>query len=148
LPAARVRLSVASVLPEGVPADSVAPRAAAPWVRRDEASGWPFLVLLGPLLLAIVVAAWWWRRRGRPPVLPATRPADPMPSRERIKAWTAAGETSLALDHLLHAIPDDDVSRPWRSAVDRVRFDPAARAEAERLVDEGLALLEPAPRSP
>jgi hypothetical protein len=142
LPPARVRLSVASVLPEDVPADSVAPRAAAPWIRRDEASGWPFVVLLGPLLLALLVTAWWWRRRGRAVDEVPLAPATSTPRAERIRAWTAAGETALALDHLLHAVPEEDASRSWRDAVARVRFDPAARAEAERLVDEGLALLE------
>jgi hypothetical protein len=142
LPPARVRLDVASVLPDR-PVDSIAPRAPSPWVRREEASGWPFIVLGLPLLLALLAVGWWWRRRGPRPAAIAPPPAPRGDAASRIRRWSTAGETGLALDHLLHALPEDDRTRAWRREVEAVRFDPAAATRAVALVEEGLRLLDP-----
>jgi len=140
LPNATVTLDVASVLPAGAVAESLTPQAARPWIERSESSGWPFLVILVPLLVVIAIASWWWRRRGkaRPEQARGTHAADT--HSERIERWIGAGETSLAIDHLLTLLPDDDDSAAWREEVRTIRYDPARASRLTELVREGLAL--------
>jgi hypothetical protein len=140
LPDATVTLDVASVLPAGAVVESLTPQAARPWVERSESSGWPFLVILVPLLLIITIASWWWRRRGT--LTPEqVRPAGTVREHsERMERWVAAGETSLAIDHLLTLLPDDDESAAWRAEVRAIRYDPAQAARLAELVQVGLAM--------
>jgi hypothetical protein len=139
---ATVRYDVASVLPPRVAAESVTPQAAQPWVERAEPSGWPFLVLLLPVVLVLAAAALWWRRRGKGPA------TTPIPSdqgssvRSRLERWQAAGESALVIDHLLGALPVDAATNTWRARVEAIRFDPAARAQLDELVTEGLRLFD------
>ena len=142
LPDATVTYNVASLLPPDVAAESVAPRAAQPWVERTEPSGWPFLVLLIPVLLLLAAVALWWRRRGKAPVAPASPPADAAAVRARLERWQASGESALVIDHLLGALPDDEATANWRAQVDAIRFDPAARGQLDLLVQHGMQLFD------
>ncbi len=141
LPDARVALRVATVLPSGERAESIAPRAARPWVERATASALPFAVLLVPVLLALAAAAIWWRRRG-PQAAAAGRAVAPLARPERITAWLDAGQVTMAVDHLGAALPDSEAANAWRQAVRSIRFDPAAADRLGELAREGLALLE------
>lgn len=142
LPDATVSYHVASLLPLRMPAESVSPQAAQPWVERTEASGWSFLVLLIPVVLMLAALALWWRRRGRAPVPPAPPHADPLAIRSRLERWQASGESALVIDHLLGALPDDAATASWRAQVDAIRFDPAARNQLDELVREGMRLFD------
>src|SRR5690606_34991995 len=134
---------VASVLPPRMPAESIAPRAAQPWVERVEPSGWPFLVLLIPALLVIAAAALWWRRRGRiAPAIATT--SNPGNVRDRLERWRASGESALVIDHLLGALPDEPATQAWRAEVDAIRFDPSARSRLDQLAADGLRLFDAA----
>lgn len=141
LPAARVTLRVASVLPEGRALDSIAARPAATWVTPTERSLLPLVVLLLPLALAAAIVVLWWRRRGPWTTLPTPAAVAPTDLADRLRRWHAAGEHALVLDHLIAALGDSDASRVWRADVARVRFDPHATAEVAELVERGLALL-------
>ncbi|HRP08939.1 MAG TPA: hypothetical protein PLL69_10670 [Gemmatimonadales bacterium] len=141
LPDAVVALDVASVLPQGAVADTLSVRGVQPWVERSDPSGWPFLVLLPPLLLAIAIAAWRWRRRGRS-VAAVPVPGQRVAPRQRLRNWADAGELDLALDHLTAILPSGDETDHWRARVDEVRFDPGARQRRAELLDQGLDLLE------
>lgn len=137
----RVQLAVASVLPEGVTAESLPPRQARPWVARGERSLMPVVVVMVPVLLGLAVAALWWRRRGPP--MP-TRGGPPMPlarHRERIVAWRDAGEATLAVDHLGAMLVDGEAARAWRERVAAVRYRADAERELVALIAEGLDLL-------
>src|SRR5690606_23610088 len=93
-----------------------------------------------PLVLALAIATWAWRRRRKP--LPVAAPArSRAASHDRLERWIAAGEVSLALDHLLSTLPDDASTREWREAVEVVRFDPAARERLLQLVRQGMSRL-------
>lgn len=141
LPDAVVALDVASVLPQGAVADTLAARGVRPWVERSDASGWPFLVLLPPVLIAVAIAAWRWRRRGNAvPAVPVA--VTPQPPRERLQRWVDAGELDLAIDHLAAILPANDEADDWRSRVNEVRFDPGAEQQRAELLREGLDMLD------
>jgi hypothetical protein len=139
---ATVRYEVASVLPPRVAAESVSPQSAQPWVERQEPSGWPFLVLLLPVLLVLAAVALWWRRRGAVSRPAETVPVDSGGVRERLERWQRSGESALAIDHLLGVLPDDSATAAWRERVDAIRFDPSARSRLDTLVVEGLQLYD------
>lgn len=140
LPDARVLLEVASVLPQGEPVESLAPRNARPWVPRAERSVVPFAVLLVPLLVAVLVAMWWWRRRG--PVQPRMAPASVAPAAQlaRIARWVEADEVALAVDHLAPLLPPGDETEAWRARVEEVRFAAGMDGTLADLAREGLEL--------
>src|SRR5690606_33041002 len=121
-------------------ADTLAVQGVRPWVERSDASGWPFVVLLPPVLLGIACAAWLWRRRGRAVVAPPVEPVRAS-SRERLQRWADSGEIDLAIDHLAALLPTGAAADQWRERVDEVRFDPAAVALRTELLHQGLQLL-------
>ncbi|MCA9762946.1 MAG: hypothetical protein KC544_07455 [Gemmatimonadetes bacterium] len=137
---ARVLLDVASVLPEGEPVESLAPRNARPWMPRAERSAVPFAVLLLPLLVLVLITAWWWRRRG--PVTP--RPMREPPTRAdqiaRIARWIEAEEVALAVDHLARMLPEGPDGESWRARVAEVRFAAGMEGTLDDLAREGLEL--------
>jgi hypothetical protein len=139
---ATVSYAVASVLPPEMAAESVTPQAAQPWVERVEPSGWPFLVLLVPVVLVFAAVALWWRRRGRGIPAPGPRVIEAADIRSRLERWRVSGESGLVIDHLLGALPDDPVTAAWRARVEAIRFDPASTAQLDQLVAEGLALYD------
>lgn len=141
LPASRVVLNVASVLPGGVPAESLTPRDARPWVERVEASALPLAVLVLPLALLFIAAALLWRRRGRPEPQIDGPSGDLNQDRERIASWRKAGEVALAIDHLSSVLGDETEAEEWRKRVRVVRFRPDSEVSLEPLLDEGLTLL-------
>lgn len=141
LPDAVVALDVASVLPTGASADTLAARGVRPWVERSDASGWPFVLLLPPVLFGIAMAAWLWRRRGRQPVIAPVEPQS-VAVRERLQRWADAGEVDLAIDHLAALLPHGEHESTWRERVDEVRFDPGAGEQRRVLLAEGLDLLD------
>jgi hypothetical protein len=110
-------------------------------VERATASALPFAVLFVPVLLALAAAAVWWRRRGPEPTA-AERKDLALARPERIRAWLAAGQVTLAVDHLDAALPDTEAATAWRQAVRAIRFDPASATRLGELAREGLALLE------
>ena len=91
LPAARVRLEIASVLPP-VPADSILPpQPRAGLVSRQVVTPVPVLLLWAVALLLLLPVHLWWRRRGKPtraqpPVIPAEALEPPL------HRWADAGE--------------------------------------------------------
>lgn len=139
---ATVSYNVASLLPAEVAAESVAPQAAQPWVERTEPSGWPFLALLLPVLLVLAAVALWWRRRGKATALGSSPSTNTAAIRDRLERWQASGESALVIDHLLGALPDDAATASWRAQVDAIRFDPAARAQLDQLVHDGMQLYD------
>lgn len=142
LPDATVALRVASVLPERVATESIAPQAARPWVERSERSPLPFAALLLPLALCLLAAAWWWRRRGPRAVEPGRSDVSRGQHSARLAEWLAAGEAALVVDHLTALLPDDVESRAWREQVRAIRFDPGGVAELATLAETGVALLQ------
>lgn len=141
LPDAVVTLDVASVLPTGAEIDSLTPRAARPWIERAEPSGWPFVVVLVPLLVLLAAAGWFWRRRGRAVAVIAAGRVE-IDHRGRLQRLIDSGESALAVDHLLTLLPDTEAAHAWREEVAAVRFDPAGRDRLVGLVEEGLTLYE------
>ncbi len=141
LPDAHVRIEVASVLPDRVQAESIAPRAARPWVERATASALPFAVFLLPIMLLLVAAALWWRRRG--PIAPPAPPVavDRAARIAQVRDWLERGEAALAVDHLAALLPTDGAAADWRERVAAVRFERGAEAALARLGRDGLALL-------
>ncbi len=144
LPDAHVTLDVASVLPERMAAESIAPRAARPWVERASSSLLPLAVLLVPVALVMVGLVLWWRRRGPDAPVESVLVADPTDRIEQVRRWLAAGEATLAVDHLATLLPPGDPADAWREQVRAVRFEREAAARLEALGHEGLALLESA----
>lgn len=136
-PDAHVLLQVASVLPSGRAAASLAPKAARPVVPRGDRTVLPFIVLLGLLLGALAIAHWWLRRRGPERVL--TRPlALPPLDAERIARWLAAGEAPLALAHVEALVRDRPELAEWRARAAVARYARGADTELAALVREGL----------
>ena len=140
LPDARVMIDVASVLPAGQDAATIAPRAARPWLARGEVTWLPFLVLL-PLVMAAVAAAWWWRRRRGPlPPPPPVRVA-PAVDAARLAAWLEAGEARLVVDHLERALAEHPAAVAWHADAAGLRYAPADGGEIVALARSGLRLL-------
>lgn len=140
LPDARVMLDIASVLPAGQAVSTVDPRAARPWVQRNERSLLPVAVLL-PIALAVVAAMHWHRRR-RGPVPPHPAPIiAPLADAARLAAWLDAGEARIVADHLELALADVPAAAAWRDRLTAVRFAPVDGAGLDALCREGLELL-------
>jgi hypothetical protein len=89
LPAQRVTLQVASVLPLVPPDSALAPQPRAEFVPRGTRSVIPVLLALLAAALLLAPLHWWWRRRG-PTAPPAPSPARPELPLER---WADAGES-------------------------------------------------------
>lgn len=140
LPDARVRLDVASVLPEGARPEAVTPQAARPWVPRADRTILPLLVLVPITLALCALGAWAWRRRGPipPPTLPSVVPEVPV---ARLAAWLEAGEAGLVVDHLMPRLTGRAGTEAWRAAVDEVRFTAGSEGALAALAREGLARL-------
>lgn len=136
LPDGHVLLQVASVLPNGKPAASLAPKRPESVVPRGDRSPIPFVVLLGLVLIGALLGRWWQRRRG--PRRPAVAPTpSPVVDGEQIERWIAAGEAQLALAHveaLLGARPD---LAEWRERAAAARYSRESDAELAVLVREG-----------
>jgi hypothetical protein len=137
---ARVRLDVASVLPEGARPEAVTPQAARPWVPRADRTLLPALVLLPLVCGCLALGAWAWRRRGPvpPPIAP---PAHALVPVARLAAWLEAGEAGLVVDHLMPRLAGRAEADAWREAVAAVRFTPGGEAALSDLARAGLALL-------
>jgi hypothetical protein len=133
-------LDVGSVLPGGVPVESLVPRQARPWVERTDRSFLPFAVLLAPVLLVLAAVALWWRWRG--PAIPsrAAVPIDRERQLRRIISWHKAGEFTLAVDHLAALLPATAAGNDWRQRVAIIRFQAGGGIGLAALIDEGLAL--------
>ena len=140
LPDARIMLDIASVLPDGQPIATVAPRAARPWVERNERSLLPLLVML-PIAAVLVFALHWQRRRRGPVPPPTPLPIAPATDTIRLAAWLDAGEVRIVADHLEHALTDVAAAAAWRERLRAVRFAPVDGAGLDALCREGLALL-------
>lgn len=140
LPDARILLDIASVLPDGQPIATVAPRAARPWVERNERSFLPLMVLL-PIAAVLVIALQWQRRRRGP--VPPPRPPTTAPPTDTIRlvAWLDAGEVRIVADHLEHALTPVPAAAAWRERLAAVRFAPDEGAGLGALCREGLTLL-------
>jgi len=150
LPARALRLTVASVLPAGVPKDSIAARDPAALVAQAERS----LLPLGALavLLGAVAGGLGWRvaraRRPREVAPPAPPPpVDPAPLLDR---WAAAGEIRVALDGWARLVAEararrgdpDGGAEALQAAFDAIGFRADANpAEVERLVRAAKAWL-------
>ena len=98
--------------------------------------------MLVPLALVILLGLhWWWRRRGPPLPSGAATTLAPRLTGERIAAWLAAGESRLALDHLVWAVRDREDFAEWRARAAALRFAPGTEAEVADLVHEGWSRL-------
>jgi hypothetical protein len=98
LPAARVRIEIASVLPADRP-DTLPPRPAQAAIPRRTRTASPAAILVVLVGLALLPLHWWWRRRGFAMAGPA--PGSAGPSRldpARLAAWAERGERRAALD--------------------------------------------------
>jgi len=142
LPDAHVTLTVASVLPERMVAESIVPRAARPWVERASSSLLPLAVLLVPVAVVMVAASLWWRRRGRVAPVEPVAVAGPAARIDQVRRWLAAGEATLAVDHLETLLPPGEPTDGWRARVRAIRFERDAGTRLDQLAREGLALLE------
>jgi hypothetical protein len=169
LPAARVVVQVASVLPAG--ADStLRPQPRADFVPLTDRSPIVGVVLVGLAILLLLPLHWWWRRRGRARPRPLAALVDP--ARAPLERWASAGEgravaaaatvrlrgaiargdeaASLALDtdallrHLRSTRPDWPLRElaDLLRALDRARFD-VAPADDPVALARRAAELEP-----
>lgn len=143
---ATVSLSVASLLPEGARADTLAPQQARVWLPRSERSTLPFLVVLLPLVVFLLALARWWRRRGRAvPCVP--RMTESAADRStRLNRWLEAGEVLLVIDHLVPLVPGSEAGRVWRDEVAKRRYSPNAPLALRSLASEGIALVQESER--
>lgn len=136
LPDSHVLLRVATLLPEGKAAKTLAPRDARPVVPRGDRTLLP-LAVLGTILLVLIGFGWrWWRTRG-----PAYRAPEPhrAPGLDaaRIERWLAAGEPQLALAHVEAIARHRPELAEWCARADAVRYAQGADAELAVLVREG-----------
>ena len=136
-----VPLEVASVLPASKSAAAIPPRAASPWLPRSYQSELPFAVLIPVALIVVAALQWRWRLRG-PVVAPAVVGAGSAGlTSERVRAWLAAGEARLALDHVEALVRERAEFDEWRGRADAVRFSPGADAAVASLVEEAWSRL-------
>jgi hypothetical protein len=133
-----VQLQVATVLPSGKVATTIAPKGARPVIPRGDRTVIPFLLLLGLLAGAIALARWWLRRRGPEPVPPSVLPAAPLDA-EKLERWLAAGEAHLALRHVEALLRDRPELAEWRARAAAARYAAGGDAELAALVREGWA---------
>lgn len=167
LPAQRVVLTIASVLPAGREPAQLAIQPPAETVTRDDRTLRPLFLLVGLGLLLVLPLHWWWRRRGmapeppavsRPPVLPLARWADLGESRLVLGAATASLRDAIARG-LPEATPGLDVAaciarvrseRPdWPAdelaevlgALEEARFTPEAFPDASGLAEWAQGLV-------
>lgn len=145
LPARPVVVTVTSVLPTGVPRDSLAPKASADLVGQAERS-WLPLGIAAALLIVTGLATGTWLARRRRPVMIA--PPVIMPTMDRVALldrWAALGETRAALEgwsQLIEAgLAGADPSRrapvePLLLALGAIGFRPdTPPADVDRLID-------------
>jgi hypothetical protein len=144
-------IEVASVLPQGQPKASIAPRGAAPLLAQSTRSLFPAVLFLA--LTALVAGGWYWlRARGRrqreavAPLPVATEPG----LTAVLGEWRALGETRAALDGWAHLIERElaGIADPGRveearrllARMELVGFRPdSSSEEAEALVDQARA---------
>lgn len=166
LPPARVTLSIASVLPQGVEPKQLKVQPPTETVRRDDRTLRPLVLLLLAGILALAPLHWWRRRRGRavklapparPPALPLARWSDLGESRvvlaaaaSSLRAILARGAPSSAscaepaavVDAVRRERPDwpADEIRDVLAALEEARFTPGAFPGADSLAEEAVAL--------
>jgi hypothetical protein len=166
LPAQRVTLTIASVLPAGAEPRDLKVQPPTDTVRRNDRTLRPVLLLLLLSTLVLVPLHIWWRRRGKVAPLASPSRAAPLPlarwndlgeSRVVLAAATATLRAALARGAPGSANQPDSASvmtavereRPdWPAAeiremlasLDEARFMPAAFPDAGRLADETIAL--------
>lgn len=167
LPAQRVVLTIASVLPPNREPAQLAIQPAAETVTRDARTWRPLAVLLLAALLLVLPLQFWWRRRGkvpaavprpRPPVLPLARWADLGESRLVLGAATASLRDAIArgapsaepgldvvtcIERVRAERPDwpaDELSE-LLAALEEARFTPEAFPDASGLAEWAQALV-------
>lgn len=125
LPAERMTVTVASVLPAGVPDSLLRIQPAADPVVRGERTWRSLLVLLALSLLALAPLHWWWRRRGKAVPVPSRAPVPPLP----LERWADAGEVRVVLgaatvalrDAIARAVPEATPAMDVPRVLDAVR---------------------------
>ncbi|HEY4322246.1 MAG TPA: hypothetical protein VGM77_13855 [Gemmatimonadales bacterium] len=138
---ARMPITVASLLPTGKPAATIAPKTAVLWLPHLDRSMLPFATLVPLALLVVGLVQWGWRRRGAP-FVQTISPVVAMPLTEaRVAAWLAAGESRLLLDHLEAQVRGRPEFDDWRGRAELLRFAAVPDAAVEALVHEGLAMV-------
>ncbi len=151
LPARPLRVSVATVLPAGVPKDSITPRDPAALVTQAVRSPLP-LGVFGVLVAAIagLVGARLVRLR-RPRTIPGPERPPPLDPRPLLDRWVAAGESTVALDGWARLVAEtrgrrgdpDGGAEALETAFTAIGFRADANpAEVERLVRAAKAWLE------
>lgn len=152
LPPARLTFAVRSVLPSGADAARLAVQPRASIVRRPDRTPVPLLVLLGVAALIIVPIQLRWRRRGAAPHAAPAAPADIGVNPRIIERWLAAAELRAALgaaaERLRGAAERARGKAGWQETeaegllgvVDRLRFGPLEREEAEDICRRAIAL--------
>ena len=93
IPAERMTVTVASVLPAGVPDSLLQIQPASQPVVRGERTIRPLLLLLALAALALLPVHLLWRRRGKAPPRAAPSPAAALP----LERWADAGEVRVVL---------------------------------------------------
>ncbi|HEX5003874.1 MAG TPA: hypothetical protein VFV65_01070 [Gemmatimonadales bacterium] len=145
LPATRITITIASVLPP-LPGDSLPPPQpeAAPILRPVETAV-PVLVLLLLATLLLIPVHAWWRRRGRA-LEPATVPAPAAPAALPLDAWREAGEPravlAAAASRLRGApgVESAPEARELLAVLDAALFGPGDATAALSQAEEALAL--------
>ncbi|MEP6591055.1 MAG: hypothetical protein ABJC19_07715 [Gemmatimonadota bacterium] len=136
LPDTHVLLRVATVLPNGKAANTLAPRDARPVVPRGDRTLLP-LAILSVLLLVLIGLAWRaWRKRGPAYVAPAPTVGHPIEG-DRLERWLAAGEAQLALAHVEALARRRPELADWCERADAIRYARGVDSELEGLVREG-----------
>lgn len=142
LPDWRETVTVASVLPEATPPDSLQPRPAEGIVPQSRRSPVPALSLLGVTLLLLWPVHRRWRRRGPP--APKPRPASrPAPQAAQLAAWAEAGEYRSAIagwhQHVVRDGRTDDRTTALRERLAGARFSPVDPEAMAALCAEAAA---------
>ncbi len=171
LPAQRVVLTVASVLPPNREPAQLAIQPPAETVTRDARTWRPLALMLLAAIALVLPLQVWWRRRGkappaaprqRPPVLPLARWADLGESRLVLGAATASLRDAIArgapsaepgldvatcIERVRAERPDwpaDELSE-LLGALEEARFTPEAFPDASGLADWAQALMAKLP---
>lgn len=140
LPDLLIPIQVASLLPTGVPSESIAPQSGQQWIPATHHSMRPLLTLVPVTLMLLLLLHWWWRRHGSWPP-PETFPEPEPLSQTILEQWLDAGEGQLALRHLQAVMQGEQRYQDWLARAAEIQYAVVDHSNLVALVHEGWSLL-------